>query len=159
MVSTPGPLTQSGGRNGQIRLPVLRWCRASDFQNGNRGEHLADHLVPPQLHKGTNPKAAPPVSGASCSTRPPQPATEERPHRQVPAKPSPRPRQMGAASSHQRPCRALQAAIRPACCQVKRCARARLVLQRTMTGVGFGFGARTGRLAIGAARPHRGTAG
>ena len=32
MVSMPGPLTQSGGRNGQIRLSMLRWCRASDFR-------------------------------------------------------------------------------------------------------------------------------
>jgi hypothetical protein len=31
MVSTPGPLTQSGGRKGQIRLSMLRWCRASDL--------------------------------------------------------------------------------------------------------------------------------
>ena len=31
MVSTPGPSTQFGGRNGQIGLSMLRWCRASDF--------------------------------------------------------------------------------------------------------------------------------
>ena len=30
MVPMPGPLTQSGGRNGQIRLSMLRWWRASD---------------------------------------------------------------------------------------------------------------------------------
>ena len=35
MVPTPGPLTQSGGRKGQIRLPVLRWCRASDFKTAS----------------------------------------------------------------------------------------------------------------------------
>src|SRR5262249_36290796 len=26
----PGPLTQSGGRNGEIRVSMLRWRRASD---------------------------------------------------------------------------------------------------------------------------------
>ena len=30
MVPTPWPLTQSGGRNGEIQLSMLRWRRASD---------------------------------------------------------------------------------------------------------------------------------
>ena len=42
MVSMPGPLTQSGGRNGQIPAVDAAMVPGQRLQDGNRGEHLAD---------------------------------------------------------------------------------------------------------------------